>query len=340
MKVLILIPTIYSLAGTLKKGFNDLGYEVVLYDYRIEISNLNKNINTQTFRFPFSVRSKWNKYFMDKINKVHIEKYNNVEPDIVMIYNNEMLLPETVEYFSKKSKILFFLGDNPFYTPTNDYFLDLLFRADLIVSPDSFWTEQVKLMGMKNCISEYFNTYHYQYELKKIESEQHDLLFIGMSYVNSWGYKRALFLSHFAEFDIKIHGNSAWHRWLEFFPELKPKFILKGNYSDEYMAQLHYNAKIYPFDSNPGMLNGIHLRLFDCIEYGILPIPEYRKDISRVFKNEKLPIVNDYTEANKVVSYYLKNDTERIELVKSLQNFVRKNYNPDVTLTRILDHLK
>ena len=340
MKALLLFPSIYSLSKTFAGGFKSLGHEVEMFDYREKMGTWEQKINTQMFRLPFSLRKKWINHFMTSINKIQVEFYNKTSPDLVIIYNNEMLLPETVNYFSKKSKVIFFLGDNPFYTPTNDYYLDLLFQANLIISPDSFWTEQLKLMGIDNCTTEYFNTQHAVFENdENNQIEPHDLLFVGMSYVNSWGYKRALFLSKFADMDIRIHGNSAWYRWLEFFPELKGKFILKGRYSDKYMARLHKNAKIYPFDSNPGVLNGIHLRLFDCIEYGMLPLPEYRKDIKDVFEKEILPIVYDYRKAPDLAKYYLHNESERKELVDSLKVFIRKNYNPEVSLSRILEKI-
>lgn len=339
-KVLLLFPSLYSLSNTFSSGLKKLGFEVTQYDFKNDIINWEKKINIQMFRLPFQARKRWNRYFMAKINKIQIQKFNKENPDIVIVYNNEMLLPETVKYFSKSANVVFFLGDNPFYTPTNDYFLHLLFQANLVISPDSFWTQQLKLMGLKNCTTEYFNTQHVilnNDENKNIEP--HDLLFVGMSYVNSWGYKRALFLSQFADMDIRIHGNSAWYRWLDFFPDLKEKFILKGRYSHKYMALLHKNAKIYPFDINPGVLNGIHIRLFDCIEYGMLPLPEYRKDIKDIFEKEHLPIIYDYRKAGDIARYYLSNERERKELVNSLKIFVRKNYNPEVSLSRILNKI-
>jgi len=341
MRVLLLSPADYTIHTSVTIGFERLEHSVYHYNYRKDIKKWEGNFNVHSRRLPFAYRSKWNNYFFKKINQNHRAVFDKQIPDIVFVYNNEMLLPETVAYFKKKgAKIIFFMGDNPFYTPTNDYFLHLLFQANLVISPDSFWTEQLELMGLNNCTTEYFNSQHVRFNNQENENiEPHDLLFVGMSYKNSWGYKRALFLSKFADMDIRIHGNSAWHRWLEFFPQLKDKFILKGRYSDEYMDLLHRKAKIYPFDLNPGVLNGIHLRLFDCIEYGMLPIPEYRKDIQDVFSKEHLPIITDYRKAKDIVQYYLDNDTERIELVQSLKSFIRNNFNPEKSLGRILSRI-
>ena len=46
----------------------------------------------------------------------------------VFIYNEEFLLPKTIKIMKEKSKIIFFLGDNPLnYNPPNAHCLQILF---------------------------------------------------------------------------------------------------------------------------------------------------------------------------------------------------------------------
>ena len=40
------------------------------------------------------------------------------------------------------------MGDSPFYTPQNNYYLTCLSHADLILSPDSFWNQQLNTIGL------------------------------------------------------------------------------------------------------------------------------------------------------------------------------------------------
>ena len=42
------------------------------------------------------------------------------------------------------------MGDSPFYTPQNNYYLACLSYADLILSPDSFWSQQLCTIGLNN----------------------------------------------------------------------------------------------------------------------------------------------------------------------------------------------
>ena len=85
-------------------------------------------------------------------------------------------------------------------------------------------------------------------------------------------------------------------------------------------------SKIYPIDANPGLINGLHVRIFDCIGSGILPLVEFREDINLVFKGLHLPIINNYNECEDKAKYFLKNDQERKDIIEDLRKFVAKNY--------------
>ena len=92
-------------------------------------------------------------------------------------------------------------------------------------------------------------------------------------------------------------------------------------------------------DANPAILNGVHLRVFDCIAMGVLPIVEYRKDHESFFQGVELPLIRTYDEARYVTQKYLKNDDLREKTLKELQQFVKTKFAPDVVLKRILEKL-
>ena len=342
MKILLLCPSFYTLDKTISLGFTRLGHEVILFDYRKELEKWKGKVNTQIYRLPYKFRNKWERFHLSDINKIHLQKYQKHNPDIVFIYNNEMLIPETVKVFKQKSKIIFILGDNPYYTPTNNYFLNLLTYADLIVSPDSFWKHQLELIGIKNITQEFlgFND-ELNFPIKPTEDELAafgtDVLFIGGGYVDSWGYKRTLFLSKFTDLDLKVYGTKNWIRWFKFFPEVQNKFtLLDKPLSFERVNLLSNTAKVYPVDANPGLLNGLHVRIFDCIGSGILPLVEYRKDLETVFKDVEIPIIYNYDEAKSVAKKYIANDNIRETTLKNLRVFITERYKPENVLQRII----
>ena len=343
---LLLIPHSYTLHSSIERGLARLGYSVKLFDYRASINNKVQKVNTQIFRFPNSIRAKWEQWYLKQINNDHKEVFDTYNPQIVIIYNSEMLLPETVRYFREKgSKVIFFLGDSPYFTPQNKYYLSLLFQADLIVSPDSFWIQQLSLLGIKNIIHEFpgFNDQYLNGREPTFEEKENyscDLLFVGAGYADVWGYKRALFLSQFVDFDLKIYGNNKWHRWLAFFPELKENFTEpKTRITDETLQIMSKCAKLYPVDANPALLNGLHLRVFDAIAMGVLPLVEYRKDLVHFFPKNLLPIIENYKDSSHLAKTYIANDTLRESRLKELQNFCIEMFRSDISLSRILNKL-
>ncbi len=94
---------------------------------------------------------------------------------------------------------------------------------------------------------------------------------------------------------------------------------------------------MYPVEANPGIINGIHLRVFDCIGSDILPLVEHTKDLDTVFKDVEIPIIKNYTDAEKLAIYYIKNDKKREQIKKELKQFVDSNYTPQKAAIEILD---
>jgi len=223
--------------------------------------------------------------------------------------------------------------------------MPLLFLADLIISPDSFWAEQLKLLGIKNVIVDFpgfdDNLSNFrepdETERKKYDSE---VLFVGTNYVDAWGYKRTLFISKFAQFKLKVLGNSKWFRWIEFFPELKPKFeLIKERIPLEQLIIMSKCTKVYPVDANPAILNGLHLRVFDCIAMGVLPLVEYRKDHDIFFKDVNLPLIKNYDAAEAVAKKYINYDGLRASTLNELRQFCNDKFRPETVLKRILEKL-
>jgi hypothetical protein len=137
-KTLLLCPQKYSLKNVFRDIISEFSDVVVDLDIRNYVSKNEVRINTQIFRFPDSVRRKWIKYYQQKINENLLRDFRFHNLDLVFVYNNEMLLPATIKEIQKTAKVVFYLGDSPFYTHTNHYFLALLNLADMVLVPDTF----------------------------------------------------------------------------------------------------------------------------------------------------------------------------------------------------------
>ncbi|MCU0285006.1 MAG: glycosyltransferase [Acidobacteria bacterium] len=346
MTVLLIAPaSSYSIGKLLENSLTALGHWVKVCDPEILLFRWKYSVNTQFFRLPYRLRQPWDTYFFNQVNKKFLQIFDQEKPDMVLVYNDSLLLPETVRIFRKKARVVFYLGDNPYYTWTKPLFLNLLMEADYIFAPDSMWVEQLRILGIKNIHFEIFGwdkRFFFPKECTPEERNRHqcDLVFIGNNYVINWGYKRALFLSKFANMDLNIYGTGHWQRWFTYFPELKQRFRLLSEPMPVGQVNTICNcSKIYPVDANPGLIHGLHVRVFDCIGSGILPMVEYRKDLDRVFKDVTIPRITNYDEAMEKAQYFLDHEAERRETVKQLQDYAGKHFLPEHALKRMLERI-
>ena len=347
-RALLLCPGQYSLKNSLHDVLSLIAGEVRTADITATMSKGEIKINTQIFRFPHSLRQVWEKRFVGKINSRVLQIVESFKPDIVLIYNSIFLVPETCVAIRKKARLLFFMGDSPFYTPQNNYYLACLNHADLILSPDSFWSKQLNTIGLNTTL--YFvpapdtSSYFRITDLKRGPGDaEHDILYVGASYLNSWGYKKALFMSRFTGFNFRIYGNTAWKRWFGLFPELKPVYTESGFLPQEKLNRMFNLTRIVPVDGNPGILNGFHLRLFEALSAGALPLVEYRHDVDNLlFRGfrEQLPLIRDYNQAADIAEYYLKNGRERDDLVTAMDDFIIREYSAEANAGRLVEALK
>lgn len=347
-RALLLCPTRYSLANIFAEILGEMAEEVRTLDIQKKISALILRFNSQAFRLPFRARSAWEKWLLRKANSILLREIQVYRPDIVLVYNSEFLIPEACAEIRKGSRLVFFMGDNPFYTPLNNYYLACLAYADLILSPDTFWIEQLKTIGLKKI--KYFipgideRSYYCidkREELQRVDET--DVLYVGGGYVNSWGYKKALLMSQFTGFKFRLYGNKTWKRWIKIFPELKNNYRESEYIPTAILNRMYNKTKLVPVDGNPGILNGFHMRLFETLGAGALPLVEYRKDVDELLFNGSkamVPLIRDYHRVKDIAAHFLKNEDERVEIVNGLKSYISERYNVKNATRILLDNLK
>lgn len=345
-KALLLCVSTYSLNNSMLEILSEMSEECKAYDIREEIGELNLKIQTQIYRFPHFVRRKWERQYLFRINSRLISEIRSYDPDLVLVYNSEYLLPETCNEIKRRAKLIFFMGDSPFFTHVNDYYLPCLIYADLVLSPDTFWISQLNTIGIHQ--TAFFapgldKTTYYPIDDKTDlqDIEAHEVIYSGSSYKNSWGFKKALLMSQFTGFNFRIYGNSSWERWFEYFPELKDHFTKTGFIPVDRLNKMYNRSKLMPVDGNPGILNGFHIRLFEALGAGILPLVEYRSDVEDIlFRgcDAKVPFIKNYKQAGNLARYFVVNEDERVQTARALREFIISEYNAAKNAER-LHHL-
>ncbi len=348
MRILILIPEGYTLLNTIKQSFEKMDHEVINLNYLSFFKPWQNKLITKTIGIPHTVRNKIkiHKLYRRKINQIYLQHVYDYQPDLVFVYNDQYLSHDTAKEIQKLTKLAFILGDNPFFFHNHPlYELRMYLNADYVFSCDSFITESFKKAGQVNVSEIYFGydpavCYPKQPSPEEREKYSSDVVMIGRLYptiISSWTYKRLWFYNQFRNLDLKIYG-PGWHKYKETFPELIQKVINPGHYlSFDEVNTILSCCKVYPIEANPGIINGIHLRVFDCIGSEILPLVEYTKDLKYVFKDVEIPIIKYYAEAKKMADYYIKNNNRRNQIKKELKQFVAINFTPQKAAITILD---
>ena|GEM_PF-1694583 len=350
MRILLFIPEGYTLLNTIRTSLRELGHTAEHLNYLSFFKHYQNRLITKTIGLPHKVRKmmKIHDAYRKRINTIYLEQAYHVKPDLALVYNDQYLTRQTAREIKKITKLAFILGDNPFFFHNHPLSnLGMYLEADYVFSCDSYITESFKKAGQPN-VTEIYLGYDPKvcYPKQPTEEEQvkygSDVIMVGRLYptiISSWTYKRLWFYHQFRNLNLKIYGHG-WRKYQQQFPELLNKVIdLNRHLSFDEMNTMVSCSKVYPVDANPGIINGIHLRVFDCIGQEILPIPEYTKDLEKVFQDVEIPFIKDYNEAEKMVKYYIDHDDIRNRIKRELKQFVDEHYTPRKAMEKILNYV-
>ena len=344
-RALLIFPKMYSMVNAFEEGFRENGWEVKNHDNTEYISKTHRKISRGLRKLSSGLRAGWQQKTMDQINARLLGEFHQTKPDIVLAYNSGLLSLDTMREMQKSAKVCFYMGDSPFYPTRADTYLSCLMRADLILCPDTYWGKQLIGMGIgtvKPFLIGSSKDTNYTREVSKEERKKwgSDLLFVGLVFPDTRGFKRVLFLNQFSDLDLKIYTGRSIESWYKEFPQLQKRVVHpEKRLMGEDMNTLLNCCKLHPVDGPPGLLNGVHWRIFESIGSGILPLAEYRKDLKEIFGGKGMPIISNYKMANDMASYYLKHDNERADILSGLQSFVSETFSPKKSIGDVIDAL-
>ncbi len=341
MKCLLLAPLQYPFTQSILAGLEANGLEVKAVDYLSFFSpRVNARYNNYT-TLPMRLRRLWEEPYVRKTNAEYGRIFSEFQPDIVFIYNNQLARPMLLESFKRSAKVVFMLGDNPLYTPSNIYNLHILYYADYIISPDSLWCEQLTQMGVPNVVFDCFGydtQVYYPMQVSDAERQRYrsDFIYVGSASKTNWGYKRMRFLDLFKNLDFRAYISGSMERWYELFPGAASKIIPHDRFDAAFNNLVYNCSKIAPVDLVPSLFRGIHVRVFDILGAGILPLCEYSADLERVFAGIELPVIRNYVEAEEVARFWLEEEERRRACVAAMRARVEERYTPAQVIQRML----
>jgi len=343
MKALLFFPKQYAMHESLEMGLVKHGFEAVkTLDPFQQINRFQERLYAKRAMFSFKWRISIINQLRRQVNEAYRNEIKAIEPDLIIIYNSQFMLPATLQELPAHTKGVGFLGDNPYYTQTDPFNINILPLADRVYAADSGHVALKQRIGISRAEFGMLGLVPTVYEQIEPTADErkaysHDISFIGLTYPNSWGYKRLYYLSHFCGFDFRVYGSSrAWQMWLPYFPELMPHFSPIILFNNRDMIAVSKCAKLTPVEMNPGILNGVHLRVFESVLMGVLPLVEKTQDCSLFFPDPSLPLVENRRQARELAEHYLNHEEERVDLVARLKQYILRNYTTQVRIEAML----
>lgn len=332
-----------ELNSRFKKAFTENGFDVHCFDF--DKGFRNKFNNKYVSKLPAKYRSRIDENRTKKINDAYMLAIEDYSPDLVIIYNDSHFTQENINKIQKKSNVFFYLGDSPLFLTYGENIMPAILSGNHIFSPDTYWLEQLKLLGYNNCsylLPPFESDYYYDLKLSDSEKGNHstDIVYFGSGGgYGSMTYKRGLFLSKFCSFDFKLYSSNP-DRMIKYFPQLKNNVIRTNGYISYEESNLIMNcANIYPVDANPTIINGIHTRVFDCVSSGVLPLTEYRKDFDFLFKDISYPYIKDYNDIPLITRKYLDDSKHITEIVNGLKEFFSSEFSGNSFVKNVMNVL-
>lgn len=326
-KVLIISSPFFDYQKSVGFAFESLGYEVRIETYDEPIH-------------PFKGLLKWRHKFSSRKEELRADSrakydlyikqvYDSYMPDIVFSYNGTILLDERLDYFRKKSKVIFWMYDSV-QRPDRERCKLHIDHADAVFCFEENDVEFYRNIGK----SAYFlplacDTSIY-YPIDR-EDKDIDILFVATIYTSQ---KRIRLLqqvvNHFIDAKIVIYG------WYKPFVKNPIQWLLRGkrsiyknrNIPPSEVNSLFSRTKIALNIHHEQTFHGANQRLFEACGAGVYQICDANPYIESLFPNGEVGLYHNEQELIECIKWALDpaNRTERERRAKAAQQIILQGH--------------
>lgn len=305
-KVLILGPSFFGYNYSIQRAFDAHGYDtrVMEYDEPVHPFNLKNMIWHKFFPRSKTLRAKSRSAF----NASVLNEYRSYQPDLVFIYNGDILEKETIRIFKGNSKVAVWMLDGAFRHPDS---VAIAPEVDAYFCFEQSDVEKLAPLG----VNAYFLPQGYDptvYFPMGTEKDI-DILFVGALYQYP---KRIRLLKLLVEamgddYTIRVYGRYKPFvknpvKWL--LRERKDIFLNKNVPSDE-VNSLYNRAKICINIHHEQSINGANPKVFEICGSASFQIVDYKKYIAGVFPGGEVVFYTSDDDFIQKVRQYSMSDT-------------------------------
>lgn len=295
LKVLIIGPDFFSINESISNAFVSLGWNAVIESYDNPIHPFT-GFNKWRHKFSFN-REKLKEKSRKLFGAYIIDQFDLIKPDLVFIYNGNILESSTLDFFRTQSKVVLWMLDGIHHIPECKSHIDHVDVFFCFEQQDVDWFESI---GKKAFFlpQAYDETVYYPMPLIK----DIDILFVGNLYRY---YKRIDFLNAvlkaFPGKKILIYGIYKPYyknpiKWL--FREKRDVFMNK-NISREKVNELYNRAKLVLNIHHEQSQNGANPKVFEICGAGAYQICDMNPYIKSLYPNDEVGL---YANKNELIA--------------------------------------
>lgn len=333
-KVLIIGPSFFYYNHSIGNAFEKLGFDtkIVEYDEPVHPFNLKNKILNKVLMDKAPLQKKSRETF----NAFIIKEFALYSPELVFIYNGDILEPETIQLFRKSSKVAIWALDGVYRHPRS------VALAPLADAYFCFEQDDVTYLTHKG-IQAYFlpqacdTSIYYPQSLEK----DIDILFVGALY----GYPTRIRLlkkvvETFPEAKIKIYGvYKPWYKnplkWL--FREKRNVFMNK-NITPAEVNLLYNRSKVCINIHHEQSKNGANPKVFEISGARAFQLVDYNPYIASIFANGEVGFYHSDAQLLSLIEQHLSSND--IEIVQQAYDIIVSKHTFENRVSTVLSILK
>ena len=102
MKCLFLAPERYPFIRSIRIGLEANNIKVKSVDFPEFFSKRANKVYTKYASLPKKIKNIWEQPYVKKTNESYRQIFDEYQPGLVFIYNNQLILPDLLDYFKKE----------------------------------------------------------------------------------------------------------------------------------------------------------------------------------------------------------------------------------------------
>ena len=330
------------LASSYKTSFEYLKVKVIIFDIHERINKLTWWLKNRIFHRLTINSLMARKLGSDYLNKNLIDLAITSKPDLILIFNGEFIMPETIKYIKELNiKVFIFHADNPFPPHYNSRPETLLCakESDLYL----IWSEALVKKLIDIGINAKFLPFGWDKKIFpfcdiKMPELSNDIIFIG-----GWDKEREKLLEAIAKnFNLKIWGPAYWRDRTSPRGRVKSSWQgkeLTGAEAALLIANSSINLNILRTQHyTDGMADGVVMRTFEVPGSGGLLLSTRSGGAIDIFQEGSAGVYfDDIEECLNKCEYLLTRPKEASEIAKNAHHLVESSHTYNHRAAEILN---